>query len=53
MASGITTFLGNDARKNVVIDGVAGKAKGTYFKSKKPSTYLNHKEKWLAFNSVP
>jgi glutamate 5-kinase len=53
MASGITTFLGNAARKNVVIDGVAGKAKGTYFKSKKPSTYLNHKEKWLAFNSVP
>jgi glutamate 5-kinase len=53
MASGITTFLGNAARKNIVIDGVAGKAKGTYFKSKKPSTYLNHKEKWLAFNSVP
>lgn len=53
MASGITTFLGNAARKNVVIDCLAGKAKGTYFKSEKPSTYLNHKEKWIAFNSVP
>jgi glutamate 5-kinase len=51
MASGITTFLGNAARKNIVIDGVLGKAKGTYFKSKKPSTYTNHKEKWIAFNS--
>jgi glutamate 5-kinase len=53
MASGITTFLGNAARKNIIIDGIIGKAKGTYFKSKKPSTYLNHKERWLAFNSVP
>ncbi|MDQ1003307.1 glutamate 5-kinase [Neobacillus niacini] len=51
MASGITTFLGNAARKNIVIDGVLGKAKGTYFKSKKPSAYTNHKEKWIAFNS--
>jgi glutamate 5-kinase len=53
MASGITTFLGNAARKNIIIDGVVGKAKGTYFKSKKSSTYLNHKERWIAFNSVP
>jgi glutamate 5-kinase len=51
MASGITTFLGNAARKNIVIDGVLGKAKGTYFKSETPSTYTNHKEKWIAFNS--
>jgi glutamate 5-kinase len=51
MASGITTFLGNAARKNIIIDGVLGKAKGTYFKSKKPSAYTNHKEKWIAFNS--
>jgi glutamate 5-kinase len=53
MASGITTFLGNAARKNIIIDGIVGKAKGTYFKSKKSSTYLNHKERWIAFNSVP
>jgi len=53
MASGITTFLGNAARKNIIIDGVVGKAKGTYFKSKKSSTYLTHKERWIAFNSVP
>jgi glutamate 5-kinase len=51
MASGITTFLGNASRKNIVIDGVLGTAKGTYFKSSKPSTYTNHKEKWIAFSS--
>lgn len=53
MATGISTFLGNAARKNIIIDGIAGKAKGTYFKSKKTSAYLNHKERWIAFNSVP
>ena len=51
MASGITTFLGNAAHKNVVIEGVLGKAKGTYFKGKAPTTHLNQKEKWIAFIS--
>ncbi|MCL6570651.1 MAG: glutamate 5-kinase [Bacillus sp. (in: Bacteria)] len=53
MASGITTFLGNAAQKNVVIDAVLGKAKGTYFKGEAPSINLNQKKKWIAFNSGP
>jgi glutamate 5-kinase len=51
MASGITTYLGNAAHKNVVIEGVLGKAKGTYFKRKTPSIHLNQKERWIAFIS--
>lgn len=53
MASGIATFLGNASNKNIVVDAVLGKAKGTYFKGKTPSTNLNHKKKWIAFNSGP
>ncbi len=53
MASGITTFLGNASKKNIVIDAVIGKAKGTYFKAETPSIHLNQKKKWIAFNSRP
>jgi glutamate 5-kinase len=53
MASGITTFLGNSSHKNVVVDAVLGKARGTYFKGETPLTNLNQKKKWIAFNSGP
>lgn len=53
MASGIATFLGNASIKNIVVDAVFGKAKGTYFKGKTPAINLNHKKKWIAFNSGP
>lgn len=53
MASGIPTFLGNASKKNIVVDAVLGKAKGTYFKKEAPSVYLNLRKKWIAFNSQP
>lgn len=53
MASGITTFLGNASRKNIVVDAVLGKATGTYFKGEAPTINLNQKKKWIAFNSGP
>ena len=53
MASGISTFLGNATKKNIVVDAVFGKARGTYFKAETPLVHLNQKEKWIAFNSDP
>lgn len=53
MASGISTFLGNATKKNIVVDAVFGKARGTYFKPEAPLVHLNQKEKWIAFNSDP
>ncbi|WP_042460645.1 glutamate 5-kinase [Neobacillus dielmonensis] len=53
MASGITIFLGNASRKNIVSDACLGRAKGTYFKSLQPAGNLNQKKKWIAFNSGP
>ncbi len=53
MASGITTFLGNATKKNIIVDAVFGKARGTYFKPEAPLVHLNQKEKWIAFNSDP
>ena len=51
MASGITTFLGNASKTNIVVDAVFGKAKGTYFQAETPSVHLNQKKKWIAFHS--
>ena len=53
MASGISTFLGNATKKNIIVDAVFGKARGTYFKPETPLVHLNQKEKWIAFNSDP
>ena len=53
MASGISTFLGNATKKNIIVDAVFGKARGTYFKPEAPLVHLNQKEKWIAFNSDP
>ncbi len=53
MASGISTFLGNASKKNIIVDAVFGKARGTYFKPEAPLVHLNQKEKWIAFNSDP
>lgn len=53
MASGIATFLGNASIKNIIVDALSGEAKGTYFKGEKPAITLNHKRKWIAFNSDP
>jgi glutamate 5-kinase len=53
MASGIPTFIGKASRKNIVIDAVSGKAKGTYFKRKPTLNKLNQKKKWIAFHSGP
>ncbi len=53
MASGITTFLGNASKNNIVVDAVFEKAKGTYFKAEVPLISLNQKKKWIAFNSRP
>ncbi|WP_394231419.1 glutamate 5-kinase [Niallia oryzisoli] len=53
MASGISTFLGNASRNNIVVDAVVGKAKGTYFQSETPTINLNQRKKWIAFNSNP
>lgn len=53
MASGITTFLGNASKKNIVKDAVIGKARGTYFKSDTPALHLNQRKKWIAFHSHP
>ncbi|WP_251554661.1 glutamate 5-kinase [Neobacillus muris] len=53
MASGITVFLGNASRKNIVSDACLGKAKGTYFKRIDASVNLDQKKKWIAFNSGP
>ena len=53
MASNIAAFLGKASTKNIVVDAVLGKAKGTYFKTKTPSLNLNQKKKWIAFHSRP
>ncbi|WP_338447988.1 glutamate 5-kinase [Niallia oryzisoli] len=53
MASGITTFLGNASKKNIVKDAVIGKARGTYFKADTPALHLNQRKKWIAFHSHP
>jgi glutamate 5-kinase len=53
MASGISTFLGNANKQNIVLNAVNGVAKGTYFINKMPSVNLNQKKKWIAFNSGP
>lgn len=53
MASGITTFLGNAAKPNIVRDACLGKAQGTYFKCLERTMHLNQKKKWIAFNSGP
>jgi glutamate 5-kinase len=53
MASGITTFLGNANKRNIVVDAVVKKAKGTYFQTKIPPIHLNQKKKWIAFHSNP
>lgn len=44
MSSGITTFLGNASRKNIIVEAVLGKARGSYFKSGSPSTQFRHKQ---------
>jgi glutamate 5-kinase len=51
MASGIPTFIGKASKRNIVIDAVEGKAKGTYFKRKTTVNKLNQKKKWIAFHS--
>ncbi|WP_071394428.1 glutamate 5-kinase [Bacillus tuaregi] len=53
MASGITTFLGNASKKNIVVDAVNRKARGTYFTAEAPSINLNQRKKWIAFHSRP
>jgi glutamate 5-kinase len=53
MASGITTFLGNAALENIVVDAVYEQAKGTYFKGANQTSTLNQKKKWIAFHSGP
>ncbi|MFD1781345.1 glutamate 5-kinase [Fredinandcohnia salidurans] len=51
MASGISTFLGNANKGNIIVDAVEEKATGTYFDCKKSVTILNQKKKWIAFHS--
>jgi len=53
MASGITTFLGNASKRNIVKDAVIGKARGTYFKTETPASNFNQRKKWIAFHSHP
>ncbi len=53
MASGITTFLGNASKRNIVKDAVIGKARGTYFKTETPAFNFNQRKKWIAFHSHP
>lgn len=53
MASGITTFLGKAGVPFILIDAVNHRAKGTYFKAENNMINLDHKKKWIAFNSGP
>ncbi|WP_077620304.1 glutamate 5-kinase [Bacillus sinesaloumensis] len=51
MASGISTFLGNANKENIIVDAVGEKAIGTYFNCKESMPTLNQKKQWIAFNS--
>ncbi|WP_010284755.1 glutamate 5-kinase [Bacillus timonensis] len=51
MASGISTFLGNANKEDIIVDAVEKKATGTYFTCEKTVTTLNQKKKWIAFHS--
>lgn len=51
MASGISTFLGNANKENIIVDAVLEKAAGTYFNCEKSVTTLNQKKQWIAFHS--
>lgn len=53
LASGVSVFIGNAERKNIIKEAVCKKAKGTYFDVEEPSIHLNQKEKWIAFHSCP
>ena len=53
MASGISSFLGNAATKDIVYDAVHNDAKGSYFDPKNNIRNLNQKKQWIAFNSGP
>ncbi|WP_430791298.1 glutamate 5-kinase [Virgibacillus flavescens] len=53
MASGISSFLGNATKKNIVYDAVHNEAKGSYFEPKSDIQNLNQKKQWIAFNSGP
>ncbi|MFS0820857.1 glutamate 5-kinase [Bacillus sp. 1P02SD] len=51
MASGISTFLGNANKENIIMDAVGETATGTYFTCKGSVSTLNQKKKWIAFHS--
>ncbi|WP_404455070.1 glutamate 5-kinase [Virgibacillus necropolis] len=53
MASGISSFLGKTATKNILYDAAYHDAKGTYFEPKEDIQNLNRKKQWIAFNSGP
>ncbi|MFY4775706.1 glutamate 5-kinase [Metabacillus sp. RGM 3146] len=53
MASGIPAFLGKSGVRNLIVDAVHDRAKGTYFEAEKDAVNLNHKKQWIAFNSGP
>lgn len=53
MAAGIDSFLGKAGCEDMLIDAVAGKAKGTYFEQEPDALNLDNKQQWIAFHSGP
>ncbi|KEZ53345.1 MULTISPECIES: glutamate 5-kinase [Metabacillus] len=53
MASGIQSFLGKSSTRDILMDAVNGKAKGTYFEPKANAFNLDRKKQWIAFHSGP
>jgi glutamate 5-kinase len=53
MAAGIDSFLGKAGTENILMDAVAGAAKGTYFEQESDAFNLDNQKQWIAFHSGP
>ncbi|MCM3587528.1 glutamate 5-kinase [Mesobacillus maritimus] len=53
MAAGIDSFLGKAGCENILMDAVAGNARGTYFEQDPDVENLDNKKQWIAFHSGP
>ncbi|WP_110928561.1 glutamate 5-kinase [Bacillus massiliglaciei] len=53
MASGINSFLGKAGTPDILMNALAGTAKGTYFELKPNAANLDNERQWIAFHSGP